>query len=87
MILPGGIQIAMGFIMIFFLGIKALYKDNNGQEHAFNSPPLWMFSIPYLRDGKVKVYHKHSNINNYFVDIDGSIDNDVRVPKEYFTQK
>ena len=68
----------------FNLRIKAKYKDDDGKEYVFASPSLWMFPIPYLKNGEVKVFHKPNNMNIYIVDVDGSIDESIRIPSEHF---
>jgi hypothetical protein len=81
--LSGG-EYNMPFFSSFnHLYIKAIHIDDNGKEQIFRSPPLWIYPIPYLDQMNVKVYYENENMKRYFVDIDGSVNPDVRIPSEY----
>lgn len=66
------------------LHIEAKYTDDGGQDYVFKSPPLWIYPIPYLDQKKVKVYYESNNMKRYVMDIDDSVNPDIRIPSEYF---
>lgn len=49
------------------------YTDAKGNVYIFKSDILRLNPIPYLKDGKVKVYYEWDNKKRYFVDIDESV--------------
>lgn len=50
------------------------YTEKNGDVYLFKSRTLRYDPQPYL-NGQVNVYHERENIKNYFVDVEGSMDN------------
>ena len=50
------------------------YTEKNGDVYLFKSRTLRYDPRPYL-NGQVNVYHERENIKNYFVDVEGIMDN------------
>lgn len=69
------------------LRIEATYIDENNQSHLFKSSPLWIYPIPYLGQNKVKVYFENDNMKRYVIDIDGSVNPEMRIPSEYLEKR
>ena len=58
--------------------LRCSYNDH-GRAYIFKSPLLRMDPTPFLGNGKVKVYYDRNDMRKHYVDIDGSIENEVEV--------
>ncbi|MHC5248479.1 hypothetical protein [Enterococcus sp. LJL90] len=55
------------------------YQAKSGEHLNFKSPLLRRDPTPYLPNGEVIVYYDKTNLKNYFVDIDGSMEKVVEL--------
>ncbi len=53
--------------------LHCAHTASDGRIYIFKSGLLRMDPVPYLYQGQVNVYYDRDNINNYYVDIDGSV--------------
>ena len=60
-----------------FVRLRCKYEHTNGKTYIFRSPALRYDPTQMLPDGRVKVYYDRNDITRYFVDIIGSLDNNV----------
>ena len=66
---PSAIRVNRRYLM----RLNCAHTAPNGTTYIFKSGTLRMNPIPYLNEGRVKVYYDRDNMKRYFVDVDGSV--------------
>lgn len=57
--------------------LRCVYKHTDGNTYMFRSPYLRYDPRALLKDGKVKVWFDPYNMERYYVDVDGSLTENV----------